>query len=87
MPTAGAVQDAVAKGQSEIALGPYFSEMRNPALDIVGALPPDAAPPVEITGFISTTARNAQAARALLEYLKSPAATPVYEKAKIFPAR
>jgi len=84
--TAGMVQDAVAKGEAEIALGPYYSEMRNPGLDIVGALPPDAAPPVEITGFISTTTRNAQAARALLDYLASPAATPVYEKAKIFPA-
>jgi molybdate transport system substrate-binding protein len=85
--TAGMVQDAVAKGQYEIALGPYFSEMRNPGLDIVGALPPDAAPPVEITGFISTTTRNAQAARALLDYLSSPQAAPVYESAKIFPAR
>ena len=84
---AGAVQDAVAKGEAEIAIGPYFNEMRNPALDIVGALPPEAAPPVDITGFISTTTRNAQAARALLDYLASPAATPTYQSAKIFPVR
>ncbi|HEY6223492.1 MAG TPA: molybdate ABC transporter substrate-binding protein [Gemmatimonadales bacterium] len=85
MANAGGVQDSVAKGQYEIALGPYFSEMRNPGLDIVGALPPDAATPIDITGFISTTTKNAQAARALLDYLASPAATPVYEKAKLFP--
>jgi len=85
--TAGMVQDAVAKGEYEIALGPYISEMRNPELDIVGALPPDAAPPVDITGFVSTTTRNAQAARALLDYLSSPAATPAYQSARIFPVR
>jgi molybdate transport system substrate-binding protein len=84
---AGMVQDSVAKGQYELALGPYISEMRNPGLDIVGALPPEAAPPIDITGFISTTTRNAQAARALLDYLSSPAATPAYQSAKIFPVR
>jgi molybdate transport system substrate-binding protein len=84
---AGMVQDSVAKGQYELALGPYISEMRNPGLDIVGALPPEAAPPIDITGFVSTTTRNAQAARALLDYLSSPAATPAYQSAKIFPVR
>ena len=87
MATAGAVQDAVAKGEYEIALGPYFSEMRNSGLDIVGALPPDAAPPVDITGFIATTTRNAEAARALLDYLASREAAPIWEQSKIFPVR
>ena len=81
----GVVQDAVAKGQYEIALGPYLSDMRNPGLDVVGALPPAAAPPIDITGFISTNVKDAKAARALLDYLASPAAAPEYEKAKIFP--
>jgi len=84
---AGTVQDSVAKGESEIALGPYISEMRNPEVDIVGALSPDAAPPVDITGFISTTTAHAQEARALLEYLASRDVAPIYEGAKIFPAR
>ena len=84
---AGMVQDSVAKAQYELALGPYISEMRNPGLDIVGALPPEAAPPIDITGFISTTTKNAEAARALLDYLPSPAATPAYQSAKIFPVR
>src|ERR1041384_1871604 len=85
--TAGMGQDGVAKGQYDLALGPYFSEMRNPGIDIVGALPPEAATPVDITGFISTNTHNAQAARALLDFLASPAATPAYEKGKIFPVR
>jgi molybdate transport system substrate-binding protein len=83
--TGGIVQDSVAKGESEIALGPYLADMRNPGLDVVGALPPGAAPPIDITGFIATNAKDKKAARALLDYLKSPEATPVYESAKIFP--
>src|SRR5262245_80398 len=58
VPTGGVVQDSVAKGEYEIAFGPYLSDMRNPGLDIVGALSPDAAPPIDVTGFISTTTKN-----------------------------
>ena len=83
--TGGVVQDSVAKGESEIALGPYLADMRNPGLDVVGALPPAAAPPIDITGFIATNAKDKKAARALLDYLKSREAAPIYEEAKLFP--
>src|SRR5258705_12467846 len=77
----GVVQDSVAKGETEIAFGPYLSDMRNPGLDVVGALKPDAAPPIDVTGFISTMPSNRQAARALLDYLASPEVTPEYHAA------
>jgi len=83
---AGIVQDSVAKGETEIALGPYLSEMRNPGLDVIGALPPEASTPVDITGFLSTSVKDPKAANALLAYLSSPEVAPVYEAAKIFPA-
>jgi len=83
----GVVQDSVAKGESEIALGPYLSDMRNPGLDVVGALPPGAATPVDITGFLSTSVKDPKAARALLDYLSSREATPTYQAAKMFPVR
>ena len=84
----GVVQDSVAKGESEIALGPYLSDMRNPGLDVVGgALPPAAATPVDITGFLSTSVKDPKAARALLDYLSSREAAPAYEAAKMFPVR
>lgn len=83
----GIVQDSVAKGQYEIALGPYLSDMRHPGLDIVGALPPEASTPIDITGFIGTGAQDKKAARALLDYLASHDVAPVYENAKLFPAR
>src|SRR5882672_6257626 len=82
----GLVQDSVAKGETEIALGPYLSDMRNPGLDVVGALPPGASTPVDITGFLSTSVKEPKAARALLAYLSSHEAAPLYEAAKIFPA-
>ena len=83
----GVVQDSVAKGETEIALGPYLSDMRNPGLDVVGALPPGASTPIDITGFLSTSVKDPKAARALLNYLASRDAAPAYEAAKIFPVR
>lgn len=80
------VQDSVAKGEAEIALGPYLSDMRNPGLDVVGALPPEASTPVDITGFLSTSAKDPKAARALLDYLSSHEVASTYEGARIFPA-
>jgi molybdate transport system substrate-binding protein len=85
--TGGVVQDMVAKGESEIALGPYLSDMRNPGLDVVGVLPPDASTPIDITGFLSTSVKDRKAARALLDYLASREAAPAYQAAKIFPVR
>jgi molybdate transport system substrate-binding protein len=82
----GLVQESVAKGETEIALGPYVSDMRNPGLDVVGPLPPEASTPVDITGFLSTSVKDPKAAKALLDYLSSHEAAPAYEAAKIFPA-
>ena len=81
------VEDSVAKGETEIALGPYLNEMRNPDLDVVGALPPDASTPVDITGFLSTSVKDPKAAQALLDYLKGPEAAPIWSAAKIFPVQ
>lgn len=80
------VQESVAKGETEIAFGPYLSDMRNPGLDVVGPLPPGASTPVDITGFLSTSVKDPKAAKALLAYLSSHEVAPTYEAAKIFPA-
>jgi molybdate transport system substrate-binding protein len=87
MPGGGDVQKSVAMGESEIAFGPYLSDMRNPGLDIVGALPPEAATPVDITGFISTGAKDRAAAKSLIDYLRSADAAPVWREAKAFPVQ
>jgi molybdate transport system substrate-binding protein len=79
------VEDSVANGESEIALGPYFNEMRGQGLEVVGALPPEASTPIDITGFLSTSVKDVKAAKTLLEYLKGPEAKPIWEAAKVFP--
>lgn len=84
---AAAVQESVGKGETEIALGPYTSEMDNPGIDIVGALPTEVSMPVDITGFLSTSAKDSKAAKMLLDYLASHEAAPIYEEGRIFPAR
>ena len=81
------VQELVAKGEVEIALGPYLSDMKNPGVDVVGALPPGASTPVDITGFLSNSLKDTKAAKAFLAYLRSSEAAPTWDEAKIFPVR
>lgn len=83
----GIVQDSVAKGEIEIALGPYLSDMKNPGLYVVGPLPPGASTPVDITGFLSNSLKDTKDAKAFLAYLRSKEAAPVWEEAKIFPVK
>jgi len=85
----GGPQKAVTTGEIEVAVGPYLSDYKNPpaGLQLVGALPPDAATPVDITGWISTNVGDRKAAMALLDYFRSADAAAVWEEAKVFPAK
>ena len=86
-PTGGGPMSTVASGENEVAVGPYLSDYRNiPAgLQLVGALPPDAATPVDITGWVNTNPADKKAAMQLLEYFKSKDAAAIWEAAKVFP--
>lgn len=79
------VQEMVAKGDVEIALGPYVSDMKNPGVNVVGPLPPGASTPVDITGFLSNSLTDTKTAKALLAYLRSKQADSTWEEAKVFP--
>ena len=85
-PGGGGVQKAVADGEVEVAVGPYLSDYRNPpaGLQIVGALPADAATPVDITAWVSTNAPDKKAAMQLIDYLKGKEAASVWEAAHVF---
>ena len=86
-PGGGGVQNAVANGEVEVAVGPYLSDYRNPpaGLQLVGALPPEAATPVDITAWVATNAPDKKAAMALIDYLKGKEAASVWEEAHVFP--
>jgi molybdate transport system substrate-binding protein len=87
VPTGNVVQDLVAKGEIEIALGPYLSDMNNPGVDVAGPLPPGASTPVDITGFLSNSLKDTKSAKALLAYLRSSEAGPIWKEAKVFPVK
>ena len=76
----------VASGEVEIGLT-FLSEMNDPGIDRVGALPREISPRTTLVGFISAHAKNPEAAKALLEYLSSPAAAVVYKAIGMEPGR
>src|SRR5580692_9297266 len=68
----------VAKGECEIGVT-FLSEMADPGIDVVGPLPKEISTPTSLVGFVSAHAKDPAAAKALLDYLSSPAAAPVYK--------
>lgn len=82
---AGAMQMA-AKGEVEIGFT-FLSEMEDPGIDIVGPLPREDSTPTALVAFVSTHAKDPAAAKALTEYLSSPAAAVVYKAHGMQPGR
>jgi molybdate transport system substrate-binding protein len=82
---AGAMKLA-ATGEAEIGLT-FMSEMEEPGIDIVGPLPREISTPTSLVGFISAHAKDAKAAKALLDYLSSAEAAPVYKKLMMQPGK
>ena len=80
------VSGMVAKGDAEIGMT-FVSEMNDPGIDIVGTLPKEVSPWTPLVGFISTHAKNPEAAKALLQYLSSPVATAAYKAAGMQPGK
>jgi molybdate transport system substrate-binding protein len=89
VPNGGGVGKSVTEGESEIGMGPYVSDLmgnRNADLVVVGGLPKDASTPTDIVAVVSTKAKDAAAAKALLQFLISPEAESVYKAQGINPA-
>jgi len=76
----------VAKGETEIGLT-FLSEMEDPGIDVVGALPTQISPPTSLVGFISAHAKNPEGAKKLLDYLASKDAAAVYKAQRMHPGR
>src|SRR5215471_6309152 len=80
-----AAMEAVAKGEVEIGLTFYSEILTEPGVEAVGTLPPSICPPTSLVAFVSSHAKNADAARALVQYLSSPAAAATYVKVGMQP--
>jgi molybdate transport system substrate-binding protein len=81
-----AAMTMTAKGDAELGLT-FMSEMDIDGLDIVGPLPREVSTPTGLVGFISSHSKNPAAAKALLDYLSSPEAAPVYRKNRMQPGK
>ena len=76
----------VAKGDVEIGVT-FLSEMADPGIDVVGALPREISTATSFVGLISSHAKNPAAARALLDYISSPDAMAAYKAKRMQPSR
>lgn len=82
----GQAEDAVAKGEVELFIGPQVSDKLREGVELVGGLPHSVSTPVDAVGYVSTKAKDPKAAKALLAYLKSPEAEAAYKAAGMEPA-
>ncbi|MGD0908978.1 MAG: substrate-binding domain-containing protein [Candidatus Acidiferrales bacterium] len=85
VPTGTLALEMTARGEVEIGLT-FRSEMRDPGTTIVGALSPGICAPTFLFGLLSSDAKDPAAAKALLDYLSSPAAAPAYNAANMMSA-
>lgn len=81
-----AAMEMVARGDAEIGLT-YVSEMSQPGISPVGAVPRELAEPAPYAGVIATHTAQRTAAQALLDYLASPEAAATYTEHGMQPLR
>ena len=51
-------EEAVAKGETDLFLGPELSDKLADGVDLVGGLPQGASTPIDVVGFVSTKASD-----------------------------
>lgn len=90
VPNGGGVGRMVVDGTADIGLGPYVSDLKgnkNPNLVVVGGLPKGASTPTNILIIPATHAKDAKAAKQLVDFLNSDDAEAVYKEAGIQPRK
>jgi molybdate transport system substrate-binding protein len=81
-----AAMQALARGEVELGVT-FMSEMNEPGIEIVAPLPRQVSEPTQLVGFVSTHATSPAAARALLNFLSSPAAAAAYRSSGMQPGK
>ena len=76
-------EQMVAKGEIELFLGPQVSDTLREGVELIGALPRAVSTPTDVVGYVSTKTKDPKAAKALLQYLKSPQAEAAYKAARL----
>jgi molybdate transport system substrate-binding protein len=74
---AGLIGLFLVRGEVEVGIQQMPELMAVPGIDIIGPLPPDIQSVTVFTAGLSTAAKNADAGRALIQFLTTPAAAKV----------
>ena len=79
-----AIAEAVAKGDAE--LGVFLTNVLSaPGVELAGPLPGELQSELVFVGAIAAESKNAEAAKALLDYLKTPEAAAVFKAKGVTP--
>jgi molybdate transport system substrate-binding protein len=84
-PSGEPVAAVVARGEAEIGFQQVAELIHVPGIAFVGTIPAEVQPPTFFAGALTPTARQPEAASALLRFLGSPDAAPVILKAGLTP--
>ena len=84
-PSGEPVAAVVARGEAEIGFQQVAELIHVPGITFVGALPAEVQPMFSFAGVLTATAREPEAARALLLYLSSREAAAAITKAGLMP--
>jgi molybdate transport system substrate-binding protein len=76
----------VSSGQAEIGLQQVSELMSNPEVEVIGMLPAELQQTTLYSAGVTTSAREADAARALIRALTAPSAAPFYKAKGLDPA-
>jgi len=82
----GRVSVLVSSGQAEIGLQQASELMSNPDVEVIGMLPAELQQTTLYAAGVTTSAREADAARALIRALTAPSAAPLYKATGLDPA-
>jgi molybdate transport system substrate-binding protein len=83
----GAVGEVVAKGEAEIAIHQIQEGISVPGIEIVGPLPGDLQNTIVFSGAIMVGAKEAEAGKALISFLRTPEAAGVIKSKGMEPGQ
>ena len=76
-PPTGRGADLVAEGETELMLMAISTFEPVPGAELLGPLPPELQSYIGYSAGVGTAAKEAEAGKALINFLKAPAAIPV----------
>jgi molybdate transport system substrate-binding protein len=86
-PAGAMTTPAVAKGEAELGIVLVSDILATPGVDLVGPLPDTLQRYAMQTAVLGATAKEPTASKALIKFLSSPAADPVYKSNGLRPPR